>query len=87
MSTHSLPEDNSQVLEWVRQFLVTDLGVRKELVTFEAELVKDLGATSLVLVSLVLELEEHYHLTISDEAATKISTVGDVITLIQRQRS
>ena len=84
---HPLSEETSQLLDWFRNFLFKELGVRKELVTIDADLVKDLGADSLDQVSLILDLEERFKLTISDEDAVQISTVGDVITLIQQQRS
>ena len=61
----------------------TELGVRKELVTLEAGLAEDLGADSLSLIILVMELEDRFELKISDEAATQIRTVGDAVRLIQ----
>lgn len=44
---------------------------------------QDLGADSLDLVELIMELEENYDFTIPDEDAQKISTVGDAVRYIE----
>ena len=44
---------------------------------------RDLGADSLDLVELIMELEENYDFTIPDEDAQKISTVGDAVRYIE----
>ncbi len=51
-------------------------------VTLETSFEKDLGADSLDLVELIMELEEHYDLTIPDEDAQKITTVGEAVSYI-----
>ncbi len=46
----------------------------------------DLGADSLDIVELVMELEEEFHITIPDEEAEQIKTVEDAIRFIERRR-
>ena len=59
------------------------LDVDKEKVTMEASFQTDLGADSLAIVELVMELEEEFKIEISDEEAEKITTVRDAIEFIK----
>ena len=52
-------------------------------VTPAAEFSKDLGADSLDTVELIMEFEKEFGITIPDEDAEKITTVGDAITYIE----
>jgi acyl carrier protein len=60
------------------------LGVEKEKVTPETSFVNDLGADSLDTVELVMELEEEFDITIPDDAAEKIQTVGQAVEYIEQ---
>ncbi|WP_096435441.1 acyl carrier protein [Alteribacter populi] len=62
------------------------LGVDESEVKPEATFKEDLGADSLDVVELVMELEDEFDLEISDEDAEKIATVGDVINYIDNQQ-
>ena len=53
-------------------------------VTPAAEFSKDLGADSLDTVELIMEFEKEFGITIPDEDAEKITTVGDAITYIEQ---
>ncbi len=57
------------------------------LITREASFTTDLGADSLDQVELVMELEEEFGVTIPDEAAEKITTVGQAIDYIVEHQS
>ena len=52
-------------------------------VNMDTSFEQDLGADSLDLVELIMELEENYDFTIPDEDAQKISTVGDAVRYIE----
>ena len=60
------------------------LCVDKEKVKPETSFVNDLGADSLDTVELVMELEEEFDITIPDDAAEKIQTVGQAIEFIEQ---
>ena len=71
---------NSQnVEERVLNVISEQLGFNKEDLTRESDFIKDLGSDSLDLVELVMELEEEFGITIPEEEADKVRTVGDVI--------
>jgi acyl carrier protein len=71
------------VLERVTKVVVDRLGVEEGDVKMEASFRDDLGADSLDVVELVMELEDEFDMEISDEDAEKIATVGDAVTYIE----
>jgi len=74
-----MSEDISQK---VKQIIVNKLGVEESQITDAASFTNDLGADSLDTVELVMEFEKEFDLTIADEDAEKITTVGDAIAYI-----
>ena len=54
-------------------------GVPAENLSKATRLVDDLGADSLDLVEITMEVEEHFDIEVSDEAAERIDTVGDIV--------
>ncbi|MGB8001435.1 MAG: acyl carrier protein [Anaerobacillus sp.] len=72
----------ADTLERVTKIIVDRLGVEESEIKPEASFKDDLGADSLDVVELVMELEDEFDLEISDEDAEKIGTVGDVIDYI-----
>ena len=75
----------ASVQERVIDIVAEQLGVDKEKVTPETSFVNDLGADSLDTVELVMELEEEFEITIPDDQAEKIKTVGEAIDYIERE--
>lgn len=74
----------ANTLEKVTKIVVERLNVKEEEVTMEAGIKEDLGADSLDVVDLIMELEEEFDLTIEDEEAEKMSTIGDVVSYIEK---
>jgi acyl carrier protein len=77
----------ASVQERVIDIVAEQLGVDKEKVTPETSFVNDLGADSLDTVELVMELEEEFDITIPDDAAEKIQTVGQAVQYIENSQS
>ncbi len=77
----------SEVFDRVKKIIVDRLGVDGEKVIMEATFKEDLGADSLDVVELIMELEDEFDLEISDEDAEKIVTVGNVVTYISQHQS
>lgn len=73
----------STVFERVKKVIVDRLGVDESEVTENASFREDLGADSLDVVELVMELEDEFDMEISDEDAEKIVTVGDAVKYIE----
>jgi len=74
------------VEERVIEIISDQMGVSKDSVTKETSFVNDLGADSLDTVELVMELEEEFDITIPDEDAEKIQTVGQAIDYIESHK-
>jgi acyl carrier protein len=72
------------VEERVIEIVSEQMGVSKDQVTKETSFVNDLGADSLDTVELVMEFEEEFDITIPDEEAEKIQTVGQAIEYIEQ---
>ena len=77
----------SSVEEKVIEIVAEQLGVDKEKIKPESNFVSDLGADSLDTVELVMELEEEFDISIPDDAAEKIQTVGEAIKHIENGKS
>ena len=74
----------SEVAEKVKAIIVDKLGVDESEVTLEASFTSDLGADSLDTVELIMELEKEFGISIPDEQAEKIGTVGDAIEHLEK---
>ena len=70
--------------ERVIQIVCDNLGVSKEQVTRTTSFTEDIGADSLDIVELVMELEEEFDIQIPDDQAEKIKTVGEAVDYIDQ---
>ncbi len=75
----------SNISERVTKIIVEKLGVDESEVTREASFTNDLGADSLDTVELIMELEKEFDISIPDEQAEKIQTVGQAIEYLEAQ--
>lgn len=73
----------SEVAERVKAIIVDKLSVGETEVTNEASFTNDLGADSLDTVELIMEFEKEFGISIPDDQAEKITTVGDAIAYIE----
>jgi acyl carrier protein len=71
--------------EKVISIIVEQLDVTKEECVLEASFIDDLGADSLDLVELIMEMEETFGLTIADNELEKIRTIKDVIDFLRNK--
>ncbi len=78
---------DASIEEKVKNIIVEQLGVSEEQVKPEAKFIEDLGADSLDTVELVMAFEEEFDITVPDEDAEKLASVGDVFAYIEQQSS
>ncbi|MHB1483889.1 MAG: acyl carrier protein [Saccharofermentanales bacterium] len=71
------------ILETVQSILVDQLGVDPDQVTMESNFIDDLNADSLDIVELVMAMEQEFGISIPDEEAERIKTVGDAVNFIK----
>ena len=72
-----------EIQEKVMQIVCEQMSVEKSELSRETSFVNDLNADSLDTVELVMELEDEFDLTIPDDDAEKLKTVGSAIDYIQ----
>jgi acyl carrier protein len=75
----------SSIAERVSKIIVDKLGVDESEVTPEASFTNDLGADSLDTVELIMEFEKEFDISIPDEQAENIQTVGHAIEYLEAQ--
>ena len=73
-----------QIESKVKEIIVKNLGVEESEVTLNANFIDDLGADSLDCVELVIDFEKEFNITINDNEAENIITVGDAINYINK---
>lgn len=76
--------EHDEIMDKVKTVIVEQLGVDEADVTDDASFVDDLNADSLDIVELVMALEEEFGISIPDEEAESIKTVGDAIAFIEK---
>ncbi|MCY4158839.1 MAG: acyl carrier protein [Bacteroidetes bacterium] len=69
----------SELADKVKALVVDKLGVAEDSISPDASFSDDLGADSLDTVELIMEFEKEFNVSIPDEDAEKIATVGDAI--------
>jgi len=78
-----MDETDTKVIEIVSE----QMGVDKSEITRETHFINDLNADPLDTVELVMEFEDEFELSIPDEEAEKIQTVGQAIDYIKEHQS
>lgn len=67
----------------VQNILVDQLGVDADSVTMTSNFIDDLNADSLDIVELVMAMEQEFNISIPDEEAERIKSVGDAVEYIK----
>ena len=73
----------ANISDRVTKIIVDKLGVDESEISSEASFTADLGADSLDTVELIMELEKEFDISIPDEKAEAIATVGDAVSYIE----
>jgi acyl carrier protein len=73
----------SDIASRVKAIIVDKLSVEESEVTNEASFTNDLGADSLDTVELIMEFEKEFGISIPDDQAEKIGTVGNAIAYVE----
>ncbi len=71
------------VLERVREIISSQFGIDEDQITEDTDIIDDLGADSLDVMEMMMSLEDEFSLSISEDTVSSLSTVGDVVRLIE----
>ena len=70
----------------VKELISKQLNRPADEITEDKEVVKDLGADSLDVVEMLMALEEEFNITVPEEDAVNIKTVGDIVRIIDEKK-
>jgi acyl carrier protein len=85
INNNKIEENNMNTEAKVKEIIIDKLGVEESQITPEASFTNDLGADSLDIVELVMGFESAFQISIPDEDAEKIGTVGDAINYLNEK--
>lgn len=71
------------IIDKVKELVAEQLGISKDTITEESNIIEDLGADSLDVIEMLMTLEEEYGITIPDEKISQIKTIGQIVELIE----
>lgn len=74
--------DAKQLEEKVIKIVAEKLNIEEKNITLASRFQEDLGADSLDIVELLMEIEEEFGVNISDEESERLKTVGDAMKFI-----
>ena len=74
---------NEELFESIKSMIVDQLGVEEDKITMDSSFVDDLNADSLDMAELVMAMEQEFDVSIPDEVAEKVGTVGDAVEYIK----
>ena len=74
------------VFEKVKEIIVSELNVKPEQVTLEANLKEDLGADSIDAVQIIMDLEDEFGITVDEDQAQEMLTVKGVVDSIEANK-
>jgi len=72
------------IFEKVSEIIASELSVSKDEITLETHLQDDLGADSLDAVELIMTIEEEFDISIPDDAAQNLQTIGDIVKFVEK---
>jgi acyl carrier protein len=75
--------DSKLVTEKVTEYILNQLPVKREEIVPDARIVEDLGADSANLIMLIMDLENEFDITVSDEMLAGVKTVADIIKYLE----
>lgn len=69
--------------ENIKKIIAKNLSISEDKVTMEADFVNDLGADSIDLVEIYMDLEDEFNMSIPDQDLPNIKTVGDLVKFVE----
>ncbi len=73
---------SEEIFAAVRELIADQLGLEEEQISMDSDIIDDLNADSLDVVDLIVTLENEYDMSIPDEEAQRLRTVGDAVDFI-----
>jgi len=74
---------NEELFDKLKGLIVDQLGVDEDSISMDSSFIDDLNADSLDMVELVMAMEQEFDISVPDEVAEKVGTVGDAVEFIK----
>ena len=74
-----------EMLARLKEIIIDRLDVEEDQIVPEASFVEDLGADSLDIVELIMDLEQEFNIEIPDEELPKVQTVADIVGYLEKK--
>ena len=75
--------EGDMVIDKVKELVAEQLGISKDTIKAESNIIEDLGADSLDVIEMLMTLEDEYGITIPDDKISQIKTIGQIVELIE----
>ena len=72
------------VFERIKELVEQEMNIPAESITLESRIAEDLGADSIDAIELIMGVEEEFDIEISDDEATNIKTIADLVDVINK---
>jgi acyl carrier protein len=77
--------ERAEIESKMRELLVEELGLDADKITMDATFEEDLEVDSLGVVELLMALEDNFGVSIPDEEAESIGTVGQAVDIVEQK--
>ncbi len=74
------------IFEKLKDMIVDQLGISRDKIKLDSNIFDDLGADSLDIVEMLMEIESEWDIIIDDDDTTSLKTVGDVVKYIEERK-
>ena len=70
------------VIDKVKELVAEQLGISKDKITENSNIIEDLGADSLDVIEMLMTLEDEYGITIPDDKISQIKTINQIVSFV-----
>ena len=74
------------IFEKIRTLLAEQINISQDEIKMESDIIEDLGADSLDVVEMLMAVETEFNVTVPDEIAMEMKTIGDVVAFIEKNQ-
>ena len=74
------------IFEKIRTLLAEQINISQDEIKMESDIINDLGADSLDVVEMLMAVETEFNVTVPDEIAMEMKTIGDVVSFIEKNQ-
>ncbi len=74
------------IFEKIQELLASQMNLDKSKITMETNIIEDLKADSLDVVEMLISLEDEFGISLPDEDAKKLTTVGKLVEYIEEKQ-